>query len=203
MMNFARRCTLLFESICVSDGVVQNIFFHIKRMKNSVEKLKFNPFFAIDDSLKKSSLGQAGLIKVKLVYSKSGEFVNCETTKYTPKNIKSIKFIQSDINYNKKWLNRDEINSLYDKCKDFDEILIVKNGFITDTGIANVAILLDNVWLTPNNPLLAGTCRARLLENGFLKLADIDIDMVLKAKGFAVLNAMTGFRKLENIIFKV
>jgi 4-amino-4-deoxychorismate lyase len=45
-----------------------------------------------------------------------------------------------------------------------DDILIVKNGFLTDTSYANVVLWDDNRWFTPDTPLLAGTKRQYLLD---------------------------------------
>ena len=59
------------------------------------------------------------------------------------------------------------MNSL--KVDGFDEVVIVKNGFISDTTISNLAFFDGSEWHTPNTPLLKGTKRAELLDSGFLK----------------------------------
>ena len=48
-----------------------------------------------------------------------------------------------------------------------DEILIIKDGHITDTSISNIVFRLpDGWWLTPFTPLLKGIMRTYLLESG-------------------------------------
>ena len=71
--------------------------------------------------------------------------------------------IDNQINYNSKKLNRINIDTLYAKKALNDEIIIIKNGLVTDTSIANIAILYEGKWLTPKTPLLYGTTRSRYL----------------------------------------
>ena len=59
------------------------------------------------------------------------------------------------------------MDELFDKRGDCDEILIIKDGYITDTSISNIVFRLpDSWWLTPVTPLLEGTMRTFLLESG-------------------------------------
>ena len=62
-----------------------------------------------------------------------------------------------------------KLNSLFQIRQDKDDILIVKNGLLTDTSIANIALYDGNDWYTPLHPLLKGTKRAELLDKGVLK----------------------------------
>jgi len=45
-----------------------------------------------------------------------------------------------------------------------DEILVVKNGMITDTSFSNIIFLKKGTWYTPEYPLLPGTRRADYLQ---------------------------------------
>ena len=65
------------------------------------------------------------------------------------------------------------MNSLFQIRQDKDDILIVKNGLLTDTSIANIALYDGNDWYTPLHPLLKGTKRAELLDKGVLKEKEI------------------------------
>lgn len=64
---------------------------------------------------------------------------------------------------------------------DCDEIIIIKNGLVTDTSFTNIAIYKHGMWLTPKHPLLLGTKRAALLEKGIIQEADITVDDLMKA----------------------
>ena len=121
------------------------------------------------------------------------KFIISITTNINKKKINSIKIIDSDIEYDYKYLDRDKIDRLCSYKKSADEIIIIKDGYITDTSIANIAIYQDNYWITPKRPLLYGTTRARLLKEGVLKEADIDIQSLKNAPKIALMNAMIGF----------
>ena len=64
---------------------------------------------------------------------------------------------------------------------------------MTDTTIANIAFFDGKTWFTPTTPLLQGTTRARLIDEGFLKLRDIKKEDIKEYSRFALMNAMIGF----------
>ncbi len=116
--------------------------------------------------------------------------------------IKSFKLIFDDkIEYSKKFLNREKIEELYRKKEEADEIIIIKNSFVSDTSIANIAIFDGTNWLTPKTPLLEGTTRARFLEKGELIEKDITVKMLEEAEKIALMNAMIDFDILEDYSF--
>ena len=57
-----------------------------------------------------------------------------------------------------------------------DDILIVKQGFITDTSYSNVLFYNGKEWLTPTHPLLKGTQRASLLDQEIIRVAEIRLE---------------------------
>ena len=88
-----------------------------------------------------------------------------------------LKVVECDnIEYSYKSENREKLNSL--KVNGYDEVIIVKNGLVTDTTISNLAFFDGKEWHTPKNPLLKGTKREELIQKGFLKEKDIKIDNV-------------------------
>ncbi|BCX78622.1 hypothetical protein LBC_00840 [Campylobacter sp. 19-13652] len=165
-------------------------------------EIKFNPLKVLNLAISQST-HQAALQRAKLIYTVNGELVSCELSPYKPRQIASIRLINSDIDYSKKWLDRSEIDALFALKGRCDEVLVVKDGLISDTSIANVAVLIGGKWLTPKTPLLRGTCRDRLVGQRLIKPANIDVKSLLEARGFAVLNAMTGFRQLEGVSFEL
>ncbi len=114
---------------------------------------------------------------------------------------KSFKIVYADtLDYHLKYADRKELENLKNG---YDEILIVKNSLITDTTIANVAFLKNGRWFTPKKPLLKGTTRMRLIDEGFLHVQDISIDDIDRYEGFGVMNALTGFQIIENGIMSL
>ena len=97
-----------------------------------------------------------------------------------------------------------EISTNYDLKEDFGastiarfpDVLIVRNNLLTDTSIANVALEKEGVWYTPRTPLLKGTKRALLLEQGVLTECDIPSDEISSYSHIALFNAMIDFQSL-------
>jgi 4-amino-4-deoxychorismate lyase len=94
------------------------------------------------------------------------------------------------IDYHVKFFDRSRLESLYALRGDCDDIIIVKNGLVTDTSMSNLIFLDGARWITPAEPLLAGTCRERLLSEGNITAATIrpkDLDHFI---GVKLINAM-------------
>ena len=84
--------------------------------------------------------------------------------------------------------------------QDKDDILIVKNGLLTDTSIANIALYDGNDWYTPLHPLLKGTKRAELLDKGVLKEKEIKIKW---KQGLSKKQSTTMYKKQYNQEIKI
>lgn len=78
-----------------------------------------------------------------------------------------------------------------------DEILIIKNGLVTDCFYYNVAFWDGKDWLTPKSPLLGGTARARLLDKGIIREADINAKIINSFEKICLFNALNDFGKVE------
>jgi len=57
---------------------------------------------------------------------------------------------------------------------------------------------INNQWVTPKAPLLEGTTRSRLIDEGKIIPANISIANALNAPKVALMNAMIGFIEMEN-----
>ena len=75
------------------------------------------------------------------MYGQNGiEEVTC--TPYTPAPVRSLALIQADdIDYACKSTDRSALNQLFARRGVFDDILIVRRHLLTDTSIANIALL--------------------------------------------------------------
>jgi len=179
-----------FETIRCDDFEVFNLHYHNQRISRTI---------GLNIDLQEYIYPPTDhLLRVKVIYSKNG-IEKIDYYKYTPKEIKVLKIIEDDkIEYNCKYLNRESIDNLYSKKSIADEIIIVKNKLITDTSIANIAIYKENRWLTPKQPLLKGTTRARLLEEEIVYEAELSVEDLKNASKIALLNAMIGFKEIDN-----
>jgi 4-amino-4-deoxychorismate lyase len=181
---------MYFETIRYENGIFHNLSFHEKRILDTI-----NANIHLSDYLVQHSLS---LLRCKVIYDKY-KLLNVSYNLYIKKKINSLKLIyDNNISYNSKMTNREEINSLYDKRDNADDIIIVKNGFITDTSIANIAILdKNNNWITPKIPLLKGTTRQRLIDNKIIFEQNITVEDLISSKQIALMNAMIGFEKIN------
>jgi len=74
--------------------------------------------------------------------------------------------VDDTIDYNYKYADRTKLNSLFNLRRQSDDILIVRNGMITDTSYANIVFKKKDKWYSPLNPLLKGTRIGSYLREG-------------------------------------
>ncbi|MGB3144100.1 MAG: aminotransferase class IV, partial [Maribacter sp.] len=86
-----------------------------------------------------------------------------------------------------------KLNALHQQRNDFDDVLIVKNGLITDACYANILFKIGEELITPKKPLLHGTCRARLLATQTIKEKDIHFTKIAEFDYFQLINAMNDY----------
>lgn len=191
-MNSWQKPIFLFETIKILGFTPQNLKFHERRISDSLEgaKAKF-------DLNKLLNSPFDGVVRAKVIYDTSGNLVDTQYFPYEMREFREFKLVDIKFDYSKKFLDRSDIDTAKGK---FEEIIMIKNNLTTDTSIANLAIFEDG-WITPKAPLLKGTTRARLLEEGFLKEDDISVQRLLNAKKFAVMNAMIGFCEVKEFKF--
>jgi len=177
------------ETIKCVDGKIFHLEYHQKRYESVLKSLGINDFKNLKEYLNPPT---SGLYRCRLVYDEKN--ISVTYHKYKKREIKSLKLVYDDkINYSKKSTNRDELNNLFEKREECDEVLIVKNSLITDTTIANVAFYKDGLWYTPKEPLLEGTTRARLLDEGKIIEKDIRVNDLKNYSKLALMNAMLDF----------
>ena len=75
--------------------------------------------------------------------------------------------------------------------------IIVRRGLLTDTSIANIALFDGKDWFTPKLPLLRGTCRTALIDNGIIKEKDIRPEELSSYSFVRLFNAMIKWGALE------
>lgn len=184
---------VFFETIKCDDYEVYNLDFHNKRVANTI---------AMNLNLQEYIYPLSNeLLRCKLVYDDSG-ILDVKYFPYKKREIKTFKLIHDDnIDYSKKYLDRCELDNLYEKKGSCDEIIIIKNDLVSDTSIANIAIYYENMWITPKKPLLYGTTRARLLEERVIIEKDITVEMLKKSTRLALMNAMIDFDEIKDYSF--
>jgi len=182
---------VIFETISIRRGVVENISYHNKRLNTTQKEL-----FGVDRDIDLSSYidipKDSIHYRCRVLYDE--EIRSIEYIPYQPRVIEKILLVDSDIEYKYKYQDRDEIERLLTRLGNCDDLIIVRDGLLTDTSIANIAFLENDRWYTPSSPLLKGTTRARLIDEGVLYPKDICREDICRFDNFAIMNAMVGFR---------
>jgi 4-amino-4-deoxychorismate lyase len=154
--------------------------------------------FSLAGYLNSFSFPTSGLYKCRLLYGITP--ANPEFISYQKRRIETLKVVHCDtIDYHLKFTNRSFINNLYDGRNDFDDVLIVRNGMITDTSFCNIVFSNGKDWYTPENPLLEGVRRESLINNSIIRRKKIDLGMLDKFETFKLVNAMIPWQEAEEI----
>ena len=194
----------LVETIKCKNGKLENLHYHQARF-NLTRKNLFGDdrIIPLNEIIKIPAKFQKGLFRCRVVYS--SEIENIEFHPHEYRQVKNLKLMKDNsIDYHLKFTDRKKLNELFEKRGDCDDILIVKNGCITDSYIANVVFFDGCEWWTPNTPLLHGTRRAQLIEEGKIKVCRITPDDLHRFEKAGLINAMQDLNempviKIENI----
>ena len=178
--------------MCSCYGKIKLIDYHNERLNRTRREL-FGCKDTIDLKMFVHPDEEGECIKVRVVYDRHG-ITEISYTPYSPKDIRTLKFVTcNDIEYTYKSTDRTRLSELASNKGNCDEVLIVKNGLITDTSYTNVAVLINDKWLTPRSPLLKGTRRASLLDNGIIIEGDIHPEDITAETDVMLFNGMMDF----------
>jgi len=195
----------LVETIKCKNGKLENLRYHQARFDLSRMNLFDNEkVIHLREVIEIPTKFRNGLFRCRVVYS--SEIENIEFHPHVFRKIESLKLVEDNsIDYHLKFTDRKKLNELFEKRGDCDDILIVKNGCITDSYIANVVFFDGCEWWTPSTPLLHGTRRAQLIEEGKIKVCRITPNDLHRFEKAGLINAMQDLNempevKIENII---
>ncbi len=180
----------LLETIKCRDEKLYNLEFHQARL--NVARMKFFPNYEklkLEDIITIPEEYKSGLFRCRVVYSETIEKI--EFIPYESREIKCLKMVEdNNIQYHCKYSDRTHLQQLFEQKGNCDDILIVKNGCITDSFTANTIFFDGEKWWTPDTPLLPGTQRARLLADGKISVCRITKDDMHKYQKIGLINAM-------------
>lgn len=218
---------LFIETIRVEDGTVYNIDYHTERLNRTraafwkdCAPLDLREFVSLDSlqssqqSLQSPQSSQspqtlsslhslqsvqslAGIYKCRVLYGREIEEITYAP--YQMRAVSSLRLIAADaVDYTYKSTNRDELNALYARRGVADDVLIVKNGYLTDTSIANVALYDEKMemWCTPSRPLLRGTKRAELIDKKIIVEREIPQAHLGEYSKIMLFNAMIDWGRI-------
>lgn len=189
-------CQLL-ETIKCKDGILFNMEFHQSRFeKAQKEYLGISPKINLIDEIAVPEFAKNGLIRCRVTYSKQIDSI--EFFPYQFRKINSMKLIEhNEIDYRFKYSDREKLDLLFEERGNCDDIIIVKNGYLTDSFVANLVLFDGEKWWTPDTPLLLGTQRAKLIQEKKIFESRITINDFSKYKKIGLINALNDFEEMQ------
>lgn len=183
------------ETIKIEGGKIYNLSFHNDRA-NETRRTFFGNLPAID--LVECINPESFRLRYRCRVEYAENVINVEYFPYHIRPVAMLKLVKDDsIDYSYKSSDRDALNRLFDLRGITDDVLIVRNGLLTDTSIANIALRKGKDWFTPACPLLKGTKRRELLEKGIIKEGNIRIEELNDYTEICLFNAMIEFEEIK------
>ncbi len=187
----------LIETIRIEDGQPALLGYHQRRfdfaratLYPDAQPIELETILDIPPGL------QSGVAKARVTYGRSIERV--EFSPYQMRPIRSLMVVYSDtIRYPHKYADRNALHQLFEQRMACDDILIVKNGRITDTYYCNIVVENAEGRFTTDTPLLSGTRRAYLLDQNVIRSRPLHLQDLAEFHTLYLINAMIPLGQLH------
>ena len=196
----------LVETMCLTDGAVVRLPFHLARMQAACQALGWRDVSADLPELWVATTAQMpedcrqGRAMVRIVYGAEG-IRSITFQSYAPRLVRSLRLVEANhVDYALKSTDRKVITECFDQRNGCDDVLMVRDNLLTDTSIANIALWHEqhNLWYTPARPLLRGTHRAFLLRTGIIfEDSALTLDRLSEFSRIRLFNAMLAWGEIE------
>ena len=194
---------LLVEIIKIKDGMAVNQLYHERRLNRSRRQLfGASPDIDLSRTIMIPAHARKGLFNCRIEYNE--HIRNIEFTPYSPRKVRTLRMVEAgDLDYSYKWIDRTGIEELLGKKAECDDILMVKDGLVTDASSANIIVRgPDKRWYTPSRPLLAGTKREWLVDSGIVTEREITPASLKRFRELRLINAMMDIDDTESIAIR-
>lgn len=190
--------SLLFETIKVKNKTLLNLEYHNARLnKSRKDLLGCTDFIDLREEISVPKGISNDVFKCRVLYSREVEQI--QFIPYTMRQIRTIKIVECDtIEYYYKFADRKIFSNLMESVE-ADDILIIKNGMVTDTSFSNIIFFDGTNWITPETPLLQGTKRDKLLKEKIIYERSITKNDLQRFEKAALINAMIDLEESPNI----
>ena len=189
----------LVESIKLKDGKLFNLSYHQTRMNSALAEL-----FPETESIDLATVisipehCSSGIYKVRVLYGSAVEKIEIEP--YFFRTIRSLKVVHHEsVDYHLKYTDRQILQELFAQRGNCDDIIILKSGLVTDSFAANMLFFDGERWFTPTTPLLKGTKRQLLLDQGIIFEKEIREEDIRSFQKVGLINAMIDFEEMPVI----
>lgn len=185
------------ETIRVEDGVPHNLCYHQLRMADTMRRFfPHTPVPSLASELEARKWPAGITWKVHVEYDARGIML-FKADEYHIRHIARLRLVVcDDIDYAYKSADRRRLETLFAQRGEADEVVIVRNGLLTDTSYSNIALFDGRHWVTPRQPLLRGTMRQSLLDAGVLTEQDIKAEDWNSYRQVSLINAMMPLGRL-------
>lgn len=187
--------SLLLETLKLENGKLQNLPYHNQRYNKARQELFSLPGQDLSKSITIPENCRNGIFRCRVLYGETIEKV--EFIPWQARSIQSLQLVYDDqISYSHKFADRSHLQTLYNQRGTADEIIIIKQGLVTDSFIANLVFFDGEKWFTPTQPLLTGTQRQKLLDEGQIHEAIITEKKLFDYQKIGLINV---FYNLNNM----
>ncbi len=181
------------ETIRVEKGVALHLSYHQNRLDRT-----FARFFpgaeipSLEEAIHLPEGSNDNTLKCRVIYDRKIREINHQP--YHEKIVRTLKLVKAgDLEYAFKSANRAAIDELMKLREGCDDVLIERNGYVTDSSYCNILFFDGSKWLTPDKPLLRGTTRQRLIDEQRINEARITVNDLGLFEKFMLVNAMLDF----------
>ncbi|HKK81416.1 MAG TPA: aminotransferase class IV [Prolixibacteraceae bacterium] len=189
----------IVESIRIENKQFQNIDLHNERFQKARESM-FNELDTIDLGKHIAIPSDISNKRHKCRVTYDGNTLLYTIKPYHQRPVHSLRMVHIDhIDYSIKTDNREQLDKAFALRNGCDDIIIVKNGFITDAWAANIILFNGNKWHTPSTPLLRGIQREYLINTKKILVKDITEKDLCDYTKIKLINAMIDFNRAPEI----
>jgi len=180
----------LIETIELKNGILSGIIYHNKRLNASRSELfGIKKSLSIEKEIVIPEVYKKGIFRCRVLYDKN--IIKTEFFPIKERYFKSLKLVYDNkIDYHLKYDDRSSLNKLLAKKGTADEVVIIKNGMVTDCSVGNLLFFDGHNWITPDTPLLKGTQRTFLLNKKSIRKGTIKEGDICKYHKVGIINAL-------------
>ena len=180
----------LFESMLLEDGQYFLLAEHLERLRNSAQYFGFAfPEEGIRSRLESIAIENgSGPFKVRLTLWKDGQ-IEKQLSGLKPLEDQTMRLAAAPVDSSNRFLfHKTTLRDFYSD----DVVLWNERGEVTESGIANIVVSIDEQLYTPPiaSGLLAGTFRNHLLAEGKIKERVITVEELQSAEEFFLINSV-------------
>ena len=189
------------ETIRIENGRIYNLPYHNRRINETRrDVLHQTGTLDLSDYIHPGNYRERTKCRVEY----GTEILKTDYAAYHIRPVSTLRLVAGDeAVYRYKSTDRSVLNRLFASRGTADDVLVVRKGWLTDTSICNIALWNGKQWITPSKPLLAGTKRASLLEQGEIATGDIRPDDLPAYSRIRLFNAMIEFGEIELPVDKI